>query len=73
MKDKVLKQHSSSTNPKTWHIASLASFTYLNMPKVNTLKLDIRSRMRIKWLHSLPSFFKILEALWSMVVLNKEA
>jgi hypothetical protein len=31
MKDNMLKQNSSSTNPKTWHMASLASFTYLKV------------------------------------------
>jgi hypothetical protein len=73
MKDKMLKQRSSSTDPKTWHIASLASFTDSYMPKVSTLKLDINNHMRFKWLHYLPSFFKISKPLWSMVVLDKEA
>ncbi len=73
MKIKMLKQCSSSIDPKTWHIVSLASFTCSNMPKVNTLELDINNRMRFKWLHSLPSFFKISKPLWSMVVLNREA
>jgi hypothetical protein len=73
MKDNVLKQHSSSIDPKTWHIASLESYTYLNMSQMSTSKLDINSRMHIKWLHFLPSFFKISEALWSMVILNKKA
>jgi hypothetical protein len=47
-------------------------FGKFHLPKVNTLMFDINNHMCFKWLHYLPSFFKISETLWIMVVLNKE-
>jgi hypothetical protein len=71
MKNKVLKQCSTLTNPKTWHMPSLASFTYSEMDWMSSRIVDINNHMCLKWLQSLPSFFKISIELWTMVVLKK--
>jgi hypothetical protein len=39
---------------------------------MSNLDVDISNNMRLEWLHSLSSFFKILAELWSMVVLEKK-
>jgi hypothetical protein len=54
-------------------MTSLAKSTYSNSSYMSILELDISNHKHFRWLHSLPSFFKILETLWNIVVLDKEA
>ncbi len=68
MKDKLLKQHSFSMDPKTWHMAILTSFINVQTNWMSSLDVDISNHMHFKWVallaFFLEDFSQIVEYAW---------